>query len=99
MIWVTVFLLIHQAMTPHDIKSNMKFSNSQIILSKKCEHYQYNFLYTISNNIELYEEPVPRTKKIPHRAFTFEASEENRIVYESLYCCLLLDLIQVKSTY
>ena len=27
--------------------------------------YQYRLLYTISNNIEVYEEPVPRTKKIP----------------------------------
>ena len=26
------------------------------------------------------------TKEIPHCAYKFEASEENRIVYESLYC-------------
>ena len=27
--------------------------------------YQYTLLYTISNNIEVYKEPVPRTKIIP----------------------------------
>ena len=46
---------------------------------------QYKFLYTILNNIKVYEEPVPRTKNIPHREVKFEAGEENRIVYESLY--------------
>ena len=45
-------------------------------------------LYTILNNIEVYEEPVPWTKKMPHCPVKFKASEENRIVYESLYCCL-----------
>ena len=39
---------------------------------------------TLSNNIEVYEEPVPWTKKIIHRAVKFEAGEENRIVNESL---------------
>ena len=38
----------------------------------------------ISNNIKVYDEPVPRTKKIPHRAVKFEAGEENGIVYERL---------------
>ena len=28
----------------------------------------YKLLYTISNNIEVYEEPVPQTNKIIHRA-------------------------------
>ena len=33
-----------------------------------------------------YKDPVPRTKKIHHRAVKFEADKENRIVpYESLY--------------
>ena len=49
-------------------------------------HSQYKPLYTISNSIEVYEERVPWTKKIPHCAVKFEASEKNRIVYESLYC-------------
>ena len=42
------------------------------------EGHQYKFLGIISNNIEVYEEPVPRTKKIPHRAIKFKAGEENR---------------------
>ena len=46
--------------------------------------YQYKLSYTVSNNIEVYEEPVPRAKKTPHCAANFEAGEENRIVYESL---------------
>ena len=37
-----------------------------------------------SNNIGVYEEPVPRTKKIPHCPVEFETCEENRIVSESL---------------
>ena len=45
---------------------------------------QYELLYTISNNIEVYHEPVPRTKKIVHYIVKFEADEENGIVYESL---------------
>ena len=52
----------------------------------KSEIVHYKLLYTISNNIEVYEEPVPRTKNIPHRAVKFKASEDNRIAYESLYC-------------
>ena len=47
------------------------------LLNKSC---QYKLLYTISNNIEVFEKPVPRTKEIPHRAVKFEAGEENRIV-------------------
>ena len=46
---------------------------------------QDKLLYTFSNGIQVYEEPVPWTKKIPHRAVKFEAGEENRVVYESLY--------------
>ena len=41
---------------------------------------QYKLLYTILNNIEVYEEPVPRTKKIPYYVVEFKAGEENRIV-------------------
>ena len=37
-------------------------------------------LYTISNNIEVYEEPVRRTMNISHHAVKFEACEEDRIV-------------------
>ena len=40
---------------------------------------QYKLSYIISNNIEVYEEPVPQTKKIPNPAVEFEAGEENRI--------------------
>ena len=45
---------------------------------------QYKLLYTISNNIEVYEEPVPRTKKIIHYIVKSGADEENGIVCESL---------------
>ena len=51
---------------------------------------QYKLLYTILNNIEVYEEPVPRTKKIPHCAVRFEAGEENSIIHECLYCCTVI---------
>ena len=44
------------------------------------ESAQYKLLYTISNNIEVYSEPVPWTKIISHRAVKFQAGEENRIV-------------------
>ena len=46
---------------------------------------QYKPLHTISNNVKVYEESVPRTMKISHCAVKFEAGEENRIIYESLY--------------
>ena len=52
-----------------------------------CEVNQYKLLYTILNNIQVYEEPVPSAKKIPHCAVKFEASEKNRIVYENLSSC------------
>ena len=38
----------------------------------------------MSNSIEVYEEPVQRTKKIPYCTAQFEVGEENRIVYKSL---------------
>ena len=47
---------------------------------------QYKLSYTVSNNIVVYEEPVSRAKKMPQCAVKFEAGEENRIVYESLFC-------------
>ena len=34
-------------------------------------------------HIEIYEEPVPRRKKIPHCAVELETGEENTIVNES----------------
>ena len=46
---------------------------------------QYKLLCTILNNIEVYNEPVPRTKKPSYAAVKFEVGEEDRIVYESLY--------------
>ena len=45
---------------------------------------QYKLLYIILNNIEIYEEPVLRTNKIPYCGVEFETGEENRIVHESL---------------
>ena len=45
------------------------------------EHYK--ILITISSNTEVYEEPEPRTKKIPHHSVNFEAGKHNTIVYES----------------
>ena len=42
--------------------------------------FQYKILYTISNNIEVYEESGPRTKKPSHNAVKFEAGEVNRIL-------------------
>ena len=45
----------------------------------------HNFVRsTISNNIEVYEAPVPLTKKLSHCAVKFKAGEENRILHESL---------------
>ena len=52
-------------------------------ISHLSQHSQYKLSYTILNNIKVYEEPVPRTKKIAHHAVKFEAGGENRIVYES----------------
>ena len=46
---------------------------------------QHKLLFSISNNIGVYEEPVLQIKKIPHHAVKFETGEEKRIVYESLY--------------
>ena len=53
-------------------------------LHKIFDNYQCKLLYTIWNNIEVYEEPVATDKENPE----FEAGEENtcRIEYESLYC-------------
>ena len=45
---------------------------------------QCRILYRILNNIDVYEEPILRTKKVQYYAVEFEASEENRIVHESL---------------
>ena len=44
---------------------------------------------TISNNFEVYEEPVPRAKQIPQCAVKFEAVEDNKIVCVSLYWFIL----------
>ena len=45
---------------------------------------QYKLSYTIWKDIEVYDEPVPWTKKITHYIVKFEADEEYRIVCESL---------------
>ena len=39
---------------------------------------QYKLLYTISNSVEVYEEAVTRTKKIPCHVVKSEVTEENR---------------------
>ena len=44
---------------------------------QKLPSNQNGLLCTISNNIEVYEEPVPLTKKIPHCTVKFEASDQN----------------------
>ena len=54
------------------------------MIMKKGALSEYKLLYIIWNNFEVYEEPVPRTKKIPHYAVEFETGEENRIEHESL---------------
>ena len=54
-------------------------------VDRHCE-LQYKLCYTISNNIEIYEEPIPSTKKIPPCVVKFEIGEENRIVQENVYC-------------
>ena len=56
----------------------------QIIFSLG-EFHNTNFCFTISNIIEVFKESVPWTKKILHLAVEFEAGEESRIAYESLY--------------
>ena len=38
----------------------------------------------MSNSIEVYEEPVSQTKKIPYCTVQFEVGEKNRNVYKSL---------------
>ena len=77
-----------------NIKNNriIMFLNSNLFLCCKSKHtqnyghQQYKLLRITFDNIEVYEEPVARIKRIPHCAVKFEASEENRIVNESLYC-------------
>ena len=51
--------------------------------------FQFNnsiqtFVDDFTQHWSMHAEPVARTKKIPHRAVKFKASEENRIVYASL---------------
>ena len=55
--------------------------------SKKCNENNtvQTFLYNFEN-MEVFEEPVPWTNKMPRRLVKFEASEGNRIVYDNLYC-------------
>ena len=54
-------------------------------LTAKC------ILITISSNTTVYEEPEPRTKKIPHHSVNFEAGKHNTIVYESFTATSYLD--------
>ena len=44
---------------------------------------QYKLLCKFSNYIEVYEEPVPRTKKPSDAAVKLEVGEGDRIVFES----------------
>ena len=41
------------------------------------------FVYN-SNSVEVYEEPMPKIKKIPNHAVKFEAGEENRIIKQEI---------------
>ena len=83
-----VFQAVYQ-LTDLDDKSRSETSRVHLItlsvLRTGKETPQYKFLCTILNNIDVYEESVPRTKKIPHCAVKFEAVKENGTVYESLY--------------
>ena len=78
------------------IHGNMNIPGHNLLLSPSADqryfldliHFgdQSKLLCTISNNIEVYEEPVRGAKKTHHCAVKFEAGEENRIAHESLYC-------------
>ena len=50
---------------------------------RSVQTFLYNFVYW--NDIEVYEESVPRTKKISHYAVNFKTGEEDRIVHGSSY--------------
>ena len=58
----------------HFIKINFIYSTFEFNTN------QYKLLYTISNNIEVYQEPMPQTEKIPHCPVKFRAGEKNKIV-------------------
>ena len=65
----------------------VSFTNYRNVIESDEKESQYKLLFTISNNVEIYEEPVPRrTKKFHHCAITFGAGEENTIGEESLFC-------------
>ena len=85
----SVVLQAAHQLTDLDDKSRSETSRVNLItlsvLRTGKETTQYKFLCTILNNIDVYEESVPRTKKIPHCAVKFEAGKENGNVYESLY--------------
>ena len=63
---------IPQAKTKADLRCN-----SQLELPVDLTRWTFN-----RHNIEIYEEPMPRTKKIPHRSLEFEAGK-NGIVHEN----------------
>ena len=65
---------------------------THLCLAYECSFYlnnklnrsiQYKLLYTILNDVEVYEEPVSRTKKFPLCSVEFETGEEKIIEYES----------------
>ena len=60
----------------------MGTSQQKIRYRRICGH-QSKLVYTITNNIEVFEEPVPRTKKITHCAVKFEAGEEKIIALKT----------------
>ena len=57
-----------------------------ICLSMPVEQFKYLLIQykIISNNLEVDEGPVLRTKKIPNCTTKFEAAEENKTVYERM---------------
>ena len=50
------------------------------------ENGQYKLLYTISNNVEVYEEPVTRMKNIRRHVVKFEVRPVRRIELYAKVC-------------
>ena len=59
------------------------------MLSKGVESCQYKLLNTILNSIEVYEEPVPGAKKVPHRA-----AKSRKVRIEEFYIKVCIDLFK-----
>ena len=53
---------------------------------KRDEDEQYKLEYIISNNIDAYDEPVPRTKKIHHHAVKSRSVRITELYTKNVYC-------------